>query len=49
MKKAGRSCSRPLQFFEKKGKKKLKEDYHNLVWYADFIEFLKENDVFSTL
>jgi len=38
-----------IAFFEKKGKQKLKEDYHDHVWYADFIEFLKENKVFSTL
>ena len=38
-----------IAFFENKGKKKLKEDYHDQVWYADFIEFLKENEIFSTL
>ena len=38
-----------IGFFEQKGKQKLKQDYHDHVWYADFIEFLKENRVFSTL
>jgi acyl-CoA dehydrogenase len=38
-----------IAFFESKGKKKLKSDYHDQVWYADFIEFLKENGLFSTL
>ncbi len=38
-----------IAFFEEKGKQKLKEDYHNRVWYADFIEFLRENRIFSTL
>ena len=38
-----------IAFFEQKGKKKLKSDYHDQVWYADFIEFLKENNIFSTL
>ena len=38
-----------IAFFESKGKQKLKEDYHDMVWYADFIDFLKENKVFSTL
>ncbi|MCF8131101.1 MAG: acyl-CoA/acyl-ACP dehydrogenase [Deltaproteobacteria bacterium] len=38
-----------IQFFEQKGKQKLKKDYHGQVWYADFIEFLKENRIFSTL
>ena len=38
-----------IAFFESNGKKKLKKDYHDQVWYADFIEFLKENKVFATL
>ena len=38
-----------IAFFENRGKQKLKEDYHGQVWYADFIEFLKENKIFSTL
>ena len=38
-----------VRFFEQKGKQKLKKDYHNRTWYSDFIEFLRENDIFSTL
>ena len=38
-----------VAFFESKGKKKLKKDYHDHAWYADFIEFLKENKIFATL
>ncbi len=38
-----------IQFFEQKGKQKLKKDYHNRVWYSDFIDFLRENDIFATL
>ena len=38
-----------IAFFEDMGKKKLKKDYHDHVWYADFIEFLKENKIFATL
>jgi len=38
-----------LEFFKKKGKKKLKEDYLERVWNYDFVEFLKENQVFATL
>lgn len=38
-----------VEFFEKKGKKKIKDDDHNVVWYADFIEFVKENQVFAKL
>ena len=38
-----------IAFFANRGKRKLKEDYHGQVWYADFVEFLKENKIFSTL
>ncbi|MDH3956252.1 MAG: acyl-CoA/acyl-ACP dehydrogenase [Desulfobacteraceae bacterium] len=38
-----------IEFFENKGKARLKSDYHEKVWYADFIEFLKKEKVFATL
>ena len=38
-----------IDFFEAKGKKRLKEDDLNRVWYADFIEFVKKEKVFATL
>lgn len=38
-----------IAFFESKGKKKLKQDYHNQTWYADFIDFLKDKKVFANL
>ncbi len=38
-----------IAFFEKKGKKKLKEDDHERVWYADFLEFVKQEKIFATL
>ena len=38
-----------IEFFENKGKEKLKSDYNGRVWYADFIEFLKREKVFATL
>jgi acyl-CoA dehydrogenase len=38
-----------IGFFEQKGKNKLKSDYHDKVWYADFIEFIKKEKIFSTL
>ncbi|MBW2218348.1 MAG: acyl-CoA dehydrogenase, partial [Deltaproteobacteria bacterium] len=38
-----------IKFFETKGKQKLKDDYENRVWYADFIEFIKKEKIFSTL
>lgn len=38
-----------IDFFEKKGKSKLKEDDQNYVWNHDFVEFIKKEQVFSTL
>ncbi len=38
-----------IAFFEGKGKAKIKEDDHERNWYADFIEFVKEEKIFSTL
>ncbi|MFX1532500.1 MAG: acyl-CoA dehydrogenase [Promethearchaeota archaeon] len=38
-----------IEFFENKGKAKIKEDDHKRVWYADFIEFQKENKIFAQL
>ena len=38
-----------IQFFENKGKTKLKSDYEERVWYADFIAFLKKEGIFATL
>ena len=38
-----------IAYFENRGKKKLKTDYHERAWYNDFIHFLKENKIFATL
>jgi len=38
-----------IEFFESKGKAKLKQCSHECIWYDDFIQFLKDNKVFSTL
>jgi len=38
-----------IAFFEKKGKIKLTEDDRNLVWYADFLEFVKQEKIFARL
>ncbi len=38
-----------IDFFENKGKEKLKADYRNMVWYEDFLDFVKENRIFYTL
>ncbi|RJP64681.1 MAG: acyl-CoA dehydrogenase [Candidatus Abyssobacteria bacterium SURF_17] len=40
---------RTIEFFEKKGKKQIKEDDHKKVWYADFLDFVKKDKVFATL
>src|SRR4051812_6702398 len=38
-----------IGFFESRGKKKLKHDDHERVWYADFLEFQKKEKIFATL
>lgn len=38
-----------VEFFETKGLKKLKSDDHERVWYSDFLEFQRKNDIFATL
>jgi acyl-CoA dehydrogenase len=38
-----------IQFFETKGKRKLKADDRNCVWYADFLDFQRHEKIFTTL
>jgi len=38
-----------IEFFEKKGKVKICDDFNAKVWYQDFLDFQKENHVFATL
>jgi len=38
-----------IEYFESRGKVKLKSDHHERIWYDDFLQFLKENKIFSTL
>jgi acyl-CoA dehydrogenase len=38
-----------IAFFEHKGKHKLKQDDHHQVWYSDFLEFQKQEQIFATL
>ncbi len=38
-----------IQFFENKGKVKLKNDDHAMVWYQDFLDFVKNEEIFYTL
>ena len=38
-----------IAYFEDRGKKQLKDDFHERVWYQDFLDFLHENQIFATL
>jgi len=38
-----------IDFFERKGKRRLKEDYHARVWYDDFLDFVKREKIFATM
>lgn len=38
-----------IEFFESRGKTRLKEMDHNRVWYSDFLDFVKKEGIFSTL
>lgn len=38
-----------IEFFENKGLKKVKEDYHNRTWPKDFVDFQKEHKYFAKL
>ncbi|MFC1890363.1 acyl-CoA dehydrogenase [Thermodesulfobacteriota bacterium] len=38
-----------IEFFENKGKGKLKADDHARIWYADFLEFQEKEKLFATL
>jgi len=38
-----------IRFFEGKGKKRMREDYHGKVWYSDFLDFVKRERIFATL
>ncbi len=40
---------RTIDFFERKGKQRLKADDRARVWCSDFLEFQKENQIFATL
>jgi alkylation response protein AidB-like acyl-CoA dehydrogenase len=36
-----------IEWFESRGKRKLKDDDHERVWYADFLEFVKRERIFA--
>src|SRR3954470_401509 len=37
-----------IEWFESRGKRKLKDDDHERVWYADFLEFVKQERIFAS-
>src|SRR4051794_20626672 len=37
-----------IEWFEERGKRKLKDDDHERVWYADFLEFVKRERIFAS-
>src|SRR6185295_15119099 len=38
-----------VEFFEAKGKARLKADYHERGWYADFLDFVRRERLFATI
>ncbi|HSO19212.1 MAG TPA: acyl-CoA dehydrogenase [Desulfosarcina sp.] len=38
-----------IAFFETKGKRRLKQDDHDRVWYDDFLQFVKQEKIFASL
>ena len=38
-----------IEFFEKKGLKKVKDDFHDKTWPQDFVDFQKEHKIFARL
>jgi len=38
-----------IDFFERKGKGRIKDDYHAKVWYSDFLDFVKKERIFATM
>jgi acyl-CoA dehydrogenase len=41
--------TKTIEFFEAKGKQRLKQDHFDRVWYDDFLSFIKENHIFANL
>ncbi|HBG20372.1 MAG TPA: acyl-CoA dehydrogenase [Desulfobulbaceae bacterium] len=45
---SGELVRKTVEFFEQKGKTRLKEDDHERTWYADFLEFSQKEHLFAT-
>lgn len=48
-KKSREVMQKTIGFFESKGLAKLKEDFHERTWYADFIEFMGKEQILATM
>ena len=44
-----RALRATIDFFESRGKEKLKEQDHERAWYADFLDFVKRERIFATM
>ena len=44
-----RMMQKVIDFFEAKGKRRLKEDDRNRVWYSDFLDMSRRERLFATL
>ena len=40
---------RTIEFFEARGKERLKADDHARAWYGEFLDFVREERIFATL
>ena len=38
-----------IEFFENKGLSSIKDDDHKRIWYREYLDFVKENQIFATL
>jgi acyl-CoA dehydrogenase len=41
--------AKTIEFFETKGKRRLKSDDHAAVWYQDFLDFVRDERIFATM
>lgn len=48
-KKSRQLAEKTIAFFEKKGLKQIKKDDQDMVWYEDFLAFIKAENIFATM
>ncbi|MEM9300539.1 MAG: acyl-CoA dehydrogenase [Pseudomonadota bacterium] len=44
-----RIMRKTIEFFENKGRRRIKEDDHERIWYADFLDFVGREQIFARL